>query len=150
MRRKGLAGQTTIAPPSGPTLLARYVAFAVLASLVNLAVQRGVLAVWAVGALRYGAAMVAGVLASMAVRYPLDKIFIFADRSTGVAAHGRQVVLYGLMSVCSTAIFMAFETAFLLVGHTDAMRECGAVIGLAVSYAVKYNLDRRFVFNRAG
>jgi hypothetical protein len=29
------------------------------------------------------------------------------------------------------------------------MRELGAVIGLAIGYVVKYNLDRRFVFTDA-
>jgi hypothetical protein len=33
-----------------------------------------------------------------------------------------------------------------MIGRTDAMREIGAVIGLAIGYFVKYNLDKRYVF----
>jgi hypothetical protein len=41
------------------------------------------------------------------------------------------------------------RTAFWLIGHSDAWRESGAVLGLAVGYVVKYRLDRRFVFTDA-
>ena len=126
-------------------VVVRYIAFAVLASLANLAAQRLVLAMLG-GSGRYALAMLAGVLASMALRYPLDKDFIFKDRAGGLATHGRQVVLYGMMSIVSTTIFIGFETAFLMAWHTETMREAGAAIGLAVSYMVKYRLDRRFVF----
>ncbi len=45
-----------------------------------------------------------------------------------------------------TAIFWATETGFWLAFGTHAAREIGAVLGLAVGYVVKYQLDRRYVF----
>ena len=127
------------------TLVFRYTVFAVIATLANLAMQRLVLiggdsAVW------FMAAVAAGTLIGLVVKYVLDKRWIFADTSTGVKAHGKKFSLYTAMGLITTAIFWGMETSFWLIWQTDGMRELGAVLGLAVGYVVKYNLDRRFVF----
>lgn len=125
----------------------RYTAFAVIATLANLGAQRAVLSLSDMpGAL--AAAILAGTAAGLVVKYVLDKKWIFYDDSRGVAAHGRKFSLYTAMGVITTMIFWGFETAFWLIWRTDAMREAGAVIGLAIGYAIKYELDRRFVFTR--
>ncbi|WP_375174436.1 GtrA family protein [Pseudooceanicola sp.] len=125
-----------------PTLVLRYAGFALVAVLVNLAVQRGVLA------LSHGllAALIAGTAAGLVVKYLLDKIWIFEDRAAGLAAHGRRFSLYTLMGVATTAIFWGTESAAWAIWQTDAAREAGAVLGLSIGYVVKYRLDRRFVF----
>lgn len=120
----------------------RYAAFAVLATLANLAAQRLVLGLG--GALL--AAMIAGTALGLVVKYALDKRWIFEDRSTGLAAHSRRFSLYTLMGVATTLIFWGFETAFWHFGQTQLAREVGAVLGLGIGYVVKYVLDRRFVF----
>lgn len=127
------------------TLVVRYVAFAVVAVLVNLAVQRLVLLGGDTGAW-FLTAMVTGTLAGLVVKYRLDKRWIFYDGTSGAAAQGRQFGLYTLMGVATTAIFWITETAFWMVWGTDIAREIGAVIGLSVGYVTKYQLDRRFVF----
>ncbi len=53
------------------------------------------------------------------------------------------------MGLVTTTIFWGAESLFWFVWHTQAMRELGAVLGLAVGYVVKYRLDRRFVFTDA-
>lgn len=130
-------------------LALRYAAFAAAATLANLATQRLVLA-GAEGAARLVAAIGAGTLAGLVVKYLLDKRWIFEDREAGLRAHGRKFTLYTAMGLVTTAIFWGAETAFWLLWRTDAMREAGAVLGLAAGYAVKYRLDRRFVFAPAG
>ena len=130
-------------------LVLRYGSFAVLATLVNLGVQRLVLLVGESGPV-FAVAVFAGTLAGLVVKYLLDKRWIFDDRSTGVATHGRKFTLYTLMGVVTTAIFWGTETAFWVIWHTDLARETGAVLGLAVGYVVKYQLDRRFVFAPRG
>jgi len=130
------------------TLVLRYAGFAVLAVLANLATQRLVLATGGTG-LHFAAALAAGTLAGLVVKYLLDKTWIFADTATGLRAHGRRFTLYTAMGLVTTAIFWGTETAFWLVWGTDLMRELGAVIGLGIGYAVKYNLDRRYVFAQA-
>ena len=130
------------------TLVFRYTVFAVFATLANLAMQRLVLAggdtaPW------FMAAVAAGTLVGLVVKYLLDKRWIFADTSTGVKAHGKKFGLYTAMGLITTAIFWGMETVFWLTWKTDLMRELGAVLGLSVGYVVKYNLDRRFVFTNS-
>lgn len=127
------------------TLVIRYTAFAVAATLANLGAQRLVLALDE-GPRGFAAAVLAGTLVGLVLKYLLDKRWIFEDRTSGAAAHGRKFTLYTAMGIATTAIFWATETAFWIIWHTDLARETGAVLGLAVGYVVKYRLDRRFVF----
>lgn len=127
------------------TLILRYTLFAVVATVANLAMQRLVLS----GGNTAGyfvAAVAAGTLMGLVVKYILDKRWIFFDSASGLRAHGRRFSLYTAMGLVTTAIFWGTETAFWLIWKTDAMRELGAVLGLAVGYVVKYNLDKRYVF----
>ena len=127
------------------SLVVRYAAFAVVATVANLAAQRAVLAMDS-SATGFTAAVVVGTGVGLAIKYVLDKRWIFYDASTGVQAHSRKFALYTAMGLVTTAIFWGTETAFWLTWRTDLMRELGACLGLAVGYVVKYQLDRRFVF----
>ena len=127
------------------TLVLRYAFFAVLATLANLATQRGVLWFGDSGAV-FGLALAAGTIVGLVLKYILDKRWIFGDMSEGVKGHSKRFSLYTAMGLVTTAIFWGMETAFWLVWQIDAMRELGAVLGLSIGYVVKYNLDRRFVF----
>lgn len=127
------------------TLVTRYATFAVAATLANLAAQRLVLAVNE-GPVGFALAVFLGTLVGLVLKYALDKRWIFDDRSTGVAAHGRKFTLYTAMGVVTTAIFWGTETVFWLIWHTDLARETGAVLGLAAGYVIKFRLDRQFVF----
>lgn len=126
-------------------LVLRYAAFAVIATIVNLGVQRLVLTQGSDG-LTFALAVGAGTFFGLVIKYVLDKRWIFYDLGTGVKTHGQKFSLYTAMGLVTTAIFWGTETAFWLIWKTDLMRELGAVIGLSIGYIVKYNLDRRFVF----
>ena len=126
-------------------LILRYVAFAFVAVIANLATQRAVLQFGETGA-HFSAAVGAGTIVGLVVKYLLDKRWIFYDVEIGVKNHSRKFSFYTAMGVVTTAIFWGTETAFWLVWQTDIMRELGAILGLSVGYVVKYNLDRRFVF----
>lgn len=128
------------------TLVFRYVLFAVLATVANLATQR---LVFQTGdqPIHFIAAVGLGTLVGLVIKYVLDKRWIFNDLSAGLKAHSRKFSRYALLGVITTMIFWATETVFWLIWQTDGMRELGAVIGLSVGYIIKYNLDRRFVFN---
>ena len=52
----------------------------------------------------------------------------------------------GLSSVFTTAIFWGVEYAFHLIFGTGTMRYMGAVIGLALGFYIKYQLDKNYVF----
>lgn len=122
-----------------------YVVFAVIATLLNLGAQRLVLGVIDP---HYGLlpAMIIGTAVGLIAKYLLDKRWVFEDLSEGLAENGRKFGLYTAMGLITTLLFWATEYAFWLVGQTDMMREMGAVVGLAMGYAVKYMLDRRYVF----
>jgi len=127
------------------TLILRYAAFAVIATLANLATQRVILQIGET-AFWFAAAVCGGTLVGLVIKYLLDKRWIFQDLETGARNHGRKFSLYTAMGLVTTAIFWGTETAFWLIWRTDLMREAGAVLGLSVGYVIKYNLDRRFVF----
>ncbi len=126
-------------------LVMRYGMFAVAATVANLAVQRVVLGVDS-SEFGFALAVFSGTLAGLVLKYILDKRWIFFDTAQGVATHTKKFTLYTLMGVVTTLIFWGSETAFWLIWQTDAMRELGAVLGLMVGYVIKYNLDRKFVF----
>ncbi len=137
---------TRLAPTQ---LVLRYAVFAVLATLANLAAQRLSLAVYG-GAGALALAIFIGTGVGLVLKYLLDKRWIFFDRSTGAATHGRKFGLYTLMGVVTTAIFWGAEAGAWALWHTELARELGAVTGLTVGYVVKYRLDRRFVFSPRG
>lgn len=130
------------------TLVLRYAAFAVIASLANLAAQRlvflcGTGTVWFVLALGTGTGV------GLVIKYILDKNWIFYDQSTGVGAHSQKFPLYVAMGLVTTALFWAMETLPWLLWHSAPLRDAGAVLGLTIGYVIKYRLDRRFVFTDA-
>lgn len=127
------------------TLVLRYAAFAMVATIANLATQRVVLQFGETG-IHFAGAVGAGTIVGLIIKYVLDKRWIFHDVATGVKNHSRRFSLYTAMGMVTTAIFWGTETAFWLIWQTDMMRELGAILGLSVGYVVKYNLDRRFVF----
>lgn len=127
---------------NGPRLAAAYAAFAALATAVNLTAQHAMLAAWA----SLPPAMAVGTLAGLAAKYALDKRWIFADRSTGWANHGRKFALYSLSGLATTALFWGVELAFDQAFGTPLLRDLGAGLGLALGYAAKYQLDRRLAF----
>lgn len=126
-------------------LILRYTAFALTATIANLATQRAVLLLGQTSTL-FIVAVGAGTVVGLVIKYALDKRWIFYDIDSGLNNHSRKLTLYTAMGLVTTAIFWGTEAAFWLIWQTDIMRELGAVLGLTVGYIVKYNLDRRFVF----
>lgn len=121
-----------------------YVLFAGLSMMANLLTQEAVFRTAPVAALPL--AILAGTAAGFVVKYVLDKKWVFSDRYTTHGEELRKVSLYGVFSGFTTLIFWAFEVTFWAVWGTDFAKYAGAVLGLAIGYAVKYRLDRTFVF----
>ncbi|MEO0574373.1 MAG: GtrA family protein [Pseudomonadota bacterium] len=122
-----------------------YSAFALLSMGINLGCQ--MLSIhWYVGAYAVEVSILVGTLAGLPLRYALEKRYIFAFKSNGVAHDGWLFVLYSFMGVFTTLIFWGVEYAFHVIFATDVMRYIGGAIGLAIGFFVKYQLDKRFVF----
>ncbi len=117
----------------------RYSAFAVIATLINLGSQRIVL-FFGSSALHFAAAIVIGTGAGLVVKYILEDLDLLRHRG-GIEAHSRKFTLYTVMGLVTTAIFWSMESAAWFLWRTEAAREIGAVIGLAIGYVVKYHLD---------
>jgi putative flippase GtrA len=124
-----------------------YALFAALATLVNIGAQDVSLRLYA-GEHAVGLSVFAGTGVGLVVKYLLDKRYIFRFQTTGAAHDGRLFALYTLMGVATTAVFWGFEFGFEHLFHDKWLRYLGGVIGLAVGYVTKYQLDKRFVFRR--
>ncbi len=135
--------------PGDVGLVLRYAAFAVIASVANLATQRLIFAATDLE-IRLLVALVAGTGVGLVLKYVLDKKWIFFDAAQPLAAESRKFSLYTLTGIATTLIFWGAEALFWQVWQTQFMRETGAVLGLTAGYIIKYQLDRRFVFTPAG
>lgn len=92
--------------------------------------------------------MIFGTGAGLLTKYILDKRYIFSFKAKNLAHESGTFALYMLMGLLTTAFFWAFEFGFHVIFKNSSMRYVGAFIGLSIGYAVKYQLDKRFVFNK--
>ncbi len=128
------------------SLFLRYAGFAVVAIIFNLVTQRIVL-LGGSSLSWYVAAVGAGTLVGLVIKYILDKRWIFYDIDTSFRSHSEKFTLYSVTGVITTVIFWGTESVFWFIWQTDTARELGAILGLSTGYVIKFNLDRRFVFN---
>src|SRR5215210_671535 len=128
------SGPGGLAPRSNPAgqaaMFVRYVAFALIATLANLAAQEVVIRLAPVAPLTLS--ILAGTVAGFVLKYLLDKRWVFADGYHGHREELQKVTLYGAFSVATTLIFWGFEIAFWSIWRTDLAKYTGAVLGLAI------------------
>jgi putative flippase GtrA len=120
-----------------------YALCALVATLANIGAQD--LIIWFAPHAIF-AALVVGTGVGLAVKYVLDKRYIFRFRARNAAHDGKTFILYSFMGVATTVIFWGFELGFQALFGTREMRYLGGVIGLAIGYVTKYHLDKRYVF----
>ena len=126
-------------------LAIRYAIFAAIATIANIGAQEATVQLYQgpydiLGSIFVGTGM------GLVVKYVLDKRFIFRFRTQSKAHDGQTFLLYTVMGVLTTGVFWGFEVAFNEIYHSKEMRYLGGVIGLALGYLTKYQLDKRFVF----
>lgn len=142
------------APRSFGRLAALYALFGAIATAANLGAQglvHGTLDLPEGGVgFGYWLALGFGTGVGLVAKYVLDKRWIFDDRSTGAAAHGKRFALYTVMGVATTVIFWGMQTGFVLFWDHPAALYIGGALGLSIGYVVKYRLDKAFVFTPAG
>jgi putative flippase GtrA len=127
--------------PPALSIAWRYAGFAVIATLANLATQQ-----ITIGMAPLALSIAMGTLVGFAAKYGLDKYFIFFDTYSGHAREAGKVLLYGLFSIVTTLVFWSFEAGFWAIWHSDLAKYSGAIIGLALGYAVKFLLDKHVTF----
>ncbi|WP_299593114.1 GtrA family protein [uncultured Microbulbifer sp.] len=122
-----------------------YTIFAALATLINICSQDISLQLYA-GPYSLALSILVGTFTGLLVKYYLDKRYIFRYVDVGASQDVRLFTLYAAMGVVTTVIFWGTELAFELMFQTKSMRYLGGVVGLAIGYFIKYQLDKRFVF----
>jgi putative flippase GtrA len=122
-----------------------YTLFAMLSTAINIGSQ--MVSIWAYkGPLYVEISILVGTAMGLPLRYFLEKRYIFAFTSRNLAHDGKLFIFYSVMGVITTLIFWSTEYAFYLIYNTDFMRYVGGVVGLAIGFYVKYQLDKKYVF----
>jgi len=125
----------------------KYCLFAIVATIVNLLSQFIVFSIYAgVGSLYIG--IFCGTAAGLVSKYILDKNFVFEYQSSSNADELRNFSLYSLFGIVTTLIFWGTEILFDSLSQNPNSRYAGAIVGLAIGYLIKYQLDKHYVFNQ--
>lgn len=126
-------------------IAAWYTAFALLAGSCNLGTQWLVTAAWP-GSGVVLVSMVCGTGAGFLCKYVLDRRYIFRFVPGSAMREAVTVAKYGSTGIFTTALFWATELGFHFAFEAQQARFIGAGVGLALGYAIKYQLDKRHVF----
>ena len=127
------------------SITVKYASFAVFATLANLFAQELTMRFYS-AVLNIYAGLLAGTLFGLICKYYLDKRFIFGYRASSAFNDMRKFLAYSLTGIGTTLLFWMTEISFELLYGTKFARYLGAVIGLAIGYVVKYQLDKHYVF----
>lgn len=131
---------------AGHVLFARYVLFAVLSGLANLATQELTLRIGR--GLPVAVSIIVGTVVGFLVKYALEKRWIFLDRYDSHYSELRKITVYGVFGVATTLLFWIVELSAWHVWQTTTAKYIGAIVGLSLGNWIKYLLDKRFVFGR--
>jgi putative flippase GtrA len=123
-----------------------YALFAAIATGVNVTTQWLAVRTWPWPATALAGSIAIGTLTGLTVKYLMDKRWIFRFVTHDVRHNSHTFLLYTLMGGVTTLIFWGSELTFHYLFGSEAMRYFGAMIGLAIGYFSKYQLDKRFVF----
>lgn len=126
-------------------LALRYTVFAAIATLVNLLTQELTIRAYT-GSYALYLSIGVGTITGLVCKYLLDKHYIFAYRTENHQDNLGRFILYTLTGAFTTALFWGMELGFDYLYGTRLARYTGAVLGLSIGYAVKYRLDKHFVF----
>lgn len=128
-------------------LALRYSLFAATATVVNLLTQEAVIRLYS-GSYALYVSIGVGTVTGLVCKYMLDKHYIFAYQTQSHQDNLNRFIAYTLTGGFTTALFWGFELGFEYWYGTRLARYSGAVLGLSIGYAVKYRLDKHFVFPR--
>ena len=106
---------------TGRVLVARYAAFAAVATTANLVTQWLVLQTWT-GPWPVRLAVLAGTAVGIPIKYMLDKSYIFAFQPASFSEDSKLFVIYTGMAVLTTLVFWGTEFAFHVAFHDDSWR----------------------------
>jgi putative flippase GtrA len=123
----------------------KYTLFALVATAANILSQELSLGLYAGPSAVFVSVMV-GTAVGLIVKYLLDKKYIFRFQTRSPGHDLKTFAGYTTMGLLTTGIFWGFEFGFDALFQTREMRYLGGIIGLAIGYYIKYQLDKRLVF----
>ena len=116
-----------------------YFLFAVLVTFVNLVGQHIFLNFYE----NLFLAVIAGSASGLVIKYALDSRIVF-ESDGGMDL--KTFIRYAFIGACITPVIWVVEVTFLNIFGTVFMRDVGAILGIALAYYIKYEMDKRFVF----
>lgn len=122
-----------------------YAMLAAVATVANIGAQDLCMRLYS-GSFSIQVSVFLGTAVGLAVKYVLDKRYIFRFRTRNMAHDSRTFGLYAVMGLLTTVVFWGFEFSFDAIFRSREMRYLGGVIGLTIGYTAKYHLDKRYVF----
>lgn len=128
-------------------IIFKYLFFSIIAIIINIASQRLIFGI-SESEHVFIFAIFTGTVAGFVSKYIFDKYFIFNDQLSILAEETKKLLKYSFFAVFTTLIFWFTEYVFWVVYQTHTAREIGAIIGLSIGYYLKYNLDKKYVFNK--
>ncbi|MBN1696811.1 MAG: GtrA family protein [Spirochaetales bacterium] len=140
-----------------------YMLFAAVCTAVNLGSQYGAAtALEAMGLFRgkpdvsvfglepvFVVSLLTGTILGFTAKFLLDKFIVFGEKHETIGHTVRQVVVYGMLAVVTTAVFWGVEILFKIAFHFENSHLVGGFFGLAAGYTIKFFLDKRFVFTES-
>lgn len=123
-----------------------YIAFAIIATGVNLLTQEAVLG-FVDGRFQLPLAIGAGTATGLVSKFFLDKRYIFADQADSKSDSLSKFMAYTVTGIATTLVFWGFEFGFDAYFGSKTARYIGAILGLTLGYGLKYQLDKHYVFS---
>lgn len=123
----------------------KYVAFAVIATVVNLLVQMLSLRLYFTD---YSLllAMFLGTAIGLVIKFLLDKYYIFDSKKHNAKQNLKEFCFYSITGVLTTLLFWSVEWFFDYYISMNWAKYLGAVVGLTLGYIIKFYLDKKYVF----
>lgn len=122
-----------------------YILFAIIAMSINIYSQYLIFIIYITEHTIY-IAMLIGTTLGLISKYLMDKIYIFKYQINTLYDYSKNFAAYVFTGFFTTLIFWSFEYSFYILFDNDTAKYVGAIIGLSIGYAVKYILDKSFVF----
>ena len=117
-----------------------YFLFALLASFVNLVGQH----IFLTYNKNLFLAVIVGSAFALVFKYILDCTIVFNRKNI---INLKTFLTYAFFGACLAPIVWIVEVMFLNIFGTVFMRDIGALLGIALAYFIKYEMDKRYVFN---
>jgi putative flippase GtrA len=128
------------------TVLSAYVLIAIVSTVLNLAAQSLVVRYFDI---RYviELSILIGTVVGMPPRYVLEKKYVFFFVSNDIKHDSKLFFFYSFYGVFTTLIFWSVEYMFHIYFAADFMRYVGGLVGLSIGFYLKYQIDKKYVFN---